>query len=140
MTRATPEWTGRTPDSAIPTRVRARVRVRANDRCEICTRPIATGEAWDVDHKTALVNQRELHEDTQSFTMALRAALRKAEFQSVRGSFKFNHNHFPIQSYYLNQVARDEIETVIRKVEKIETAVEPRTQVIGQLEQQGPIH
>ena len=28
-------------------------------------------------HKTALVNQRELHADTQSFTMALRAALRE---------------------------------------------------------------
>ena len=40
-------------------------------------------------------------------TDALRAALRKSQFQSVRGSFKFNHNHFPIQSYYLNQVAKD---------------------------------
>jgi twitching motility protein PilT len=29
------------------------------------------------NHKTALVNQRELHADTQSFTMALRAALRE---------------------------------------------------------------
>ncbi len=28
-------------------------------------------------HKTALVNQRELHSDTQSFTLALRAALRE---------------------------------------------------------------
>jgi len=28
-------------------------------------------------HKTALINQRELHADTQSFTMALRAALRE---------------------------------------------------------------
>jgi len=40
-------------------------------------------------------------------TDALRAALRKADFQSVRGSFRFGHNHFPIQSYYLNQVAKD---------------------------------
>jgi len=29
------------------------------------------------NHKTALVNQRELHSDTQSFTMALRAAMRE---------------------------------------------------------------
>ena len=36
-----------------------------------------------------------------------RAALRKANFQSVRGPFKFNNNHFPIQNYYLNQVAKD---------------------------------
>ena len=40
-------------------------------------------------------------------TDTLRAALRKADFQSVRGSFRFNQNHFPVQSYYLNQVARD---------------------------------
>jgi len=40
-------------------------------------------------------------------TDALRAALRKADFQSVRGAFRFNRNHFPVQSYYLNQVARD---------------------------------
>lgn len=40
-------------------------------------------------------------------TDAMRAALRKADFQSVRGSFRFGHNHFPIQSYYLNQVAKD---------------------------------
>ena len=38
---------------------------------------------------------------------ALRAALRKANFQSVRGSFRFNNNHFPVQAYYLNQVAKD---------------------------------
>jgi branched-chain amino acid transport system substrate-binding protein len=38
---------------------------------------------------------------------AFRAALRKASFQSVRGPFKFNQNHFPIQNYYLNQVAKD---------------------------------
>jgi branched-chain amino acid transport system substrate-binding protein len=40
-------------------------------------------------------------------TDAMRAALRKADFQSVRGPFRFGHNHFPIQSYYLNQVAKD---------------------------------
>lgn len=38
---------------------------------------------------------------------ALRAALRKANFESVRGPFKFNNNHFPIQNYYLNEVAKD---------------------------------
>ena len=40
-------------------------------------------------------------------TDALRAALRKADFPSVRGAFRFGHNHFPIQTYYLNQVAKD---------------------------------
>lgn len=32
---------------------------------------------------------------------AVRAALRKADFDSVRGAFKFNNNHFPIQNFYI---------------------------------------
>ena len=39
---------------------------------------------------------------------AVRAALRKANFQSVRGSFKFNNNHFPIQDLYIMEVKKDE--------------------------------
>jgi len=38
---------------------------------------------------------------------AFRAALRAADFESVRGPFKFNKNHFPIQNYYLEQVVKD---------------------------------
>jgi branched-chain amino acid transport system substrate-binding protein len=37
---------------------------------------------------------------------ALRAALRAADFKSVRGDFKFNRNQFPIQSYYLQVVSK----------------------------------
>ncbi|HTM59764.1 MAG TPA: ABC transporter substrate-binding protein [Burkholderiales bacterium] len=29
------------------------------------------------------------------------AAMRKADFHSVRGKFAYNHNHFPIQNFYL---------------------------------------
>jgi branched-chain amino acid transport system substrate-binding protein len=36
----------------------------------------------------------------------VRAALRKADFKSVRGSFKFNRNHYPIQDFYLVKVAK----------------------------------
>ncbi len=39
---------------------------------------------------------------------AVRAALRKANFQSVRGSFKFNNNHYPIQDLYIMEVKKDE--------------------------------
>lgn len=38
---------------------------------------------------------------------ALRAALRAADFQSVRGAFRFNANHFPIQDFYLREVVRN---------------------------------
>jgi branched-chain amino acid transport system substrate-binding protein len=39
---------------------------------------------------------------------ALHAALKKADFQSVRGPFKFNNNGFPIQSYYLYETVRED--------------------------------
>jgi branched-chain amino acid transport system substrate-binding protein len=38
---------------------------------------------------------------------ALRKALEAANFKSVRGDFKFNTNHFPIQTYYSQIVAKD---------------------------------
>jgi branched-chain amino acid transport system substrate-binding protein len=37
---------------------------------------------------------------------ALRAALAKADFTSLRGGFKFNTNHYPIQDFYLVKVAK----------------------------------
>lgn len=38
---------------------------------------------------------------------AFRAALKAADFQSVRGSFKFGNNHFPIQDQHIFEVAKD---------------------------------
>jgi len=35
-----------------------------------------------------------------------RAALSKANFSSVRGSFKFNNNHFPVQDFYIGRVVK----------------------------------
>jgi branched-chain amino acid transport system substrate-binding protein len=37
---------------------------------------------------------------------ALRAALARADFQSLRGNFKFNVNHYPIQDFFLVKVAK----------------------------------
>jgi len=37
---------------------------------------------------------------------ALEAALKKANFTSLRGAFKFNTNHYPIQDFYLTKVAK----------------------------------
>ncbi len=58
---------------------------------------------------------------------ALRAALRAADFRSVRGNFKFGANHYPVQDFWLCQVAKRpdgkfQTETV-RKV--LEASVDP---------------
>ena len=37
---------------------------------------------------------------------ALRKAMMKADFKSLRGNFKFNTNHYPIQDFYLVKVAK----------------------------------
>lgn len=37
-----------------------------------------------------------------------RKALEKAEFDSVRGSFKFGNNHHPVQDLYVREVVKDE--------------------------------
>jgi branched-chain amino acid transport system substrate-binding protein len=37
---------------------------------------------------------------------AMREEMRKANFASVRGAFKYGNNHFPIQNFYLQEVAK----------------------------------
>ena len=37
---------------------------------------------------------------------ALRVALKKADFESLRGKFKFNNNNYPIQDFYLVKAAK----------------------------------
>lgn len=38
---------------------------------------------------------------------AVRAAMKAANFDSTRGNFKFNSNHFPIQNFYLREAVED---------------------------------
>jgi branched-chain amino acid transport system substrate-binding protein len=38
--------------------------------------------------------------------VALTAALKSAKFQSVRGEFRFNNNHFPIQDLYVGEIVK----------------------------------
>jgi branched-chain amino acid transport system substrate-binding protein len=41
-----------------------------------------------------------------SKTDAMKAAMEKANFKSVRGAFKFGNNHMPIQNFYLQDVVK----------------------------------
>jgi branched-chain amino acid transport system substrate-binding protein len=40
-------------------------------------------------------------------TKAMVAALRKADYDSIRGRYKFNNNHHPIQDFYLLRAVKD---------------------------------
>ncbi|MDB5028778.1 MAG: transporter substrate-binding protein [Candidatus Eremiobacteraeota bacterium] len=49
---------------------------------------------------------RAVNGDVTGKADAFRAALKKADFASTRGSFKFNNNQFPIQDWYSTQVVK----------------------------------
>jgi branched-chain amino acid transport system substrate-binding protein len=53
---------------------------------------------------------------------ALRKAIEKADFKSVRGNFKFGKNHIPIQNFYLQDVVKDKDGKLVLKT--VETIVE----------------
>jgi branched-chain amino acid transport system substrate-binding protein len=46
------------------------------------------------------------------------AALEKADFPSVRGPFKYNKNHFPIENFYLLKIVKDSDGNYARKIQK----------------------
>lgn len=50
---------------------------------------------------------------------ALRAALKKANFKSVRGEFRFGNNQFPIQDFYLRVIRKDGDELNNRTLSKV---------------------
>jgi len=51
---------------------------------------------------------------------AMRAEMRKANYKSVRGPYKYGNNHIPIQNFYLQDVVKDaQGELVLKTVETI---------------------
>lgn len=55
MARTVAEWIGKTPDSKVPDRVRLRIFKAYDGRCYLSGRPIRPGEAWELEHKVALI-------------------------------------------------------------------------------------
>lgn len=60
--RSLPEWIGKTDDDPVPRRVRARVFLRFDGRCQECGVKIR-GKRWICDHRTALINSGENREN-----------------------------------------------------------------------------
>jgi branched-chain amino acid transport system substrate-binding protein len=50
---------------------------------------------------------------------ALRASMRKAQFDSVHGKFKFNNNHYPIQDLFMMEVVKDEKGGLTSKLKEV---------------------
>lgn len=62
MTRAIPEWIGKSDDTAIPPRVKLRVFERYHGACQGCLRKLFPGDKWDCDHIVAICNGGENRE------------------------------------------------------------------------------
>ena len=61
--RTLPEWIGKSPDAAVPPRVRVRIFDRFEGRCCCgCGRKIRVGEAWDCEDEIAIINGGERRE------------------------------------------------------------------------------
>jgi 5-methylcytosine-specific restriction protein A len=52
--RSLPEWRGKTPDTPVPDRVRARVFLAYGGRCYLSGRLIMPADKWELEHKLAL--------------------------------------------------------------------------------------
>lgn len=70
MSRKTEEWIGSSDDAKVPPRVKLRVFHKYEGRCYLSGRQIRSGEAWDLEHITALCNGGEHRES--NFAPALR--------------------------------------------------------------------
>lgn len=66
MTRSTPEWIGKTPDTPVPPHVRVRIFDAHGGKCHIAKRKIKPGEPWDLDHIKALINGGENRESNMA--------------------------------------------------------------------------
>ena len=56
MSRTVEEWIGKDDNEAIPRRVRVRVFLASDGQCKACRRPLRPGDAWECDHKIAIIN------------------------------------------------------------------------------------
>jgi 5-methylcytosine-specific restriction protein A len=81
VTRSVPEWIGKTDDTAIPRRVKARVFLAHGGICHISGRKITPADQWDCDHVKALCNGGENRES--NLAPALRDKHREKTAQDV---------------------------------------------------------
>jgi 5-methylcytosine-specific restriction enzyme A len=99
MARAVPEWIGKTPDSAIPPRVKLRVWERQGGRCALTGVKINPGDRWEVDHIVALINGGENREDNLQIVLAFaHKAKTKADVDEKAKVARLKQKHLGMRS------------------------------------------
>ncbi|CAN7747553.1 ABC transporter substrate-binding protein [Ensifer adhaerens] len=79
---------------------------------------IYAAQSWDTANLILAALSKASVKDKDAF----RAALKAADFQSVRGKFVFNNNHHPIQNIYVREVVKEADGVLTNKI--IATAFE----------------
>ena len=64
--------------------------------------------ALTYDAANLIASAVEATNGNLSDKVAVQKALEKADFKSVRGNFRFNTNHMPIQNFYLQDAVKDQ--------------------------------
>ena len=109
---------------------RAAVGQRSAERRQQEVRRRLQGEVQDLTRRSTArrpTTRSSLHRQrgsrrpraTSSKKDELRKAIEKADFKSVRGNFKFGHNHIPIQNFYLQDVVKEGDDYVLKTVATI---------------------
>jgi branched-chain amino acid transport system substrate-binding protein len=65
---------------------------------------VYAAQAWDTANLILSAAAKASVKDKEAF----RAALKAADFKSVRGKFKFNTNNHPIQDIYVREVVKED--------------------------------
>jgi branched-chain amino acid transport system substrate-binding protein len=73
---------------------------------------IYAAQAFDTGSLLAAAAAKADVKDADAF----RAALAEAQFDSVRGKFKFNTNHHPIQDFYVREVVKNDEGVLTNKI------------------------
>lgn len=95
MSRAVKEWIGKTPDTAVPSRVKIRVFEKFHHRCPGCTREIITGMWWECDHVIALINGGENREtNLQPLCEQCHPEKTKADVAEKSKTYKTKRSHY----------------------------------------------
>jgi 5-methylcytosine-specific restriction protein A len=84
MSRAVPEWIGKTPDTAIPARVRLRVFERCEGRCHRCRRKLTPSDKWSIEHLIAIANGGRHAEDNMAISCEWCKPLKDAEDVAIK--------------------------------------------------------
>lgn len=82
--RSVKEWIGKTDDTPVPPRVRARVFIKHDGVCHISGREIRPGEKWDLDHIVALANGGEHRESNLAPALVVPHRQKTAEDRRIK--------------------------------------------------------